>query len=899
MAKPEKAAITKEDGDVMMKVASFIVDRRNLFFLLFGIALIFCAIASGMVKVENLLSAYLPSSFETSLGLDLMGKEYTTYGSAKIMVSNIVYEDAKDLSETIGKRDDVAMITFNETPDHYNNFSALFDITFKYEETDQRSLDGLDEIKEMLSDYDIFVSTSMGNAAAETIQKEMQTVSALVVVIVLVVLVLTSQTYAEIPVLLLTFGAAALMSAGTNFILGTISFVSDSVTIVLQLALSIDYAVIFCNRYKEEHENLPIREADIVALSKAIPEISSSSLTTIGGLVAMMFMQFGIGRDMAICLIKAIVLSLIAVFLLMPGLLMIFGPWMDKTKHKSFIPQIPFVGSFDYFTRFIVPPVFVAVIIGAFFIQNHCPFVYGYTKIETPIKNETQIATEMISETFGDSNFVAVNIPAGNYEKEKRLIQTYLSCPEVKSAQGLANIEAMGGYCLADKLTAREFSELLELDYEVSELLYMAYAVNDKNYAKLVNGISTYRVPLIDMIMFLHEEVDEGYVTLDDSMKETLDDAYEQMNIAKKQLQGEKYSRILVYLNLPQEGKETFEFLDQMHTMANKYYDGQILVIGEATSQYDLQKTFSRDNTVVTVISILAVLVVLLFTFKSAGMPVLLIAVIEGAIWINFAFPTIQKNNIFFMTYLIVSSIQMGANIDYAIVISGRFMELKDKMSHRDAIIETMNFAFPTIITSGSMLALAGISIGLLTSDGAICGIGQCLGRGTIISILLVMFVLPQILLIGASIIDKTSFEVSVPLGIERDTGLMRIDGRIEGQINGRIIGEVHAVVMGDVRALVQSGNMGRLEASDLNPEEMDLLFNDDIKKLEREAFEENKDIVSENSVSSETAAEEGFEKTDNPGQETLENPGSEYSKKPEGRKKNRNGRKRHENKKA
>ncbi len=817
--------VQEEEGNAMIKVATFIVDRRNLFFLLFGIAMIFCVIAMGMVNVENSLPAYLPDSFETSLGLDLMKKEYTTYGSAKIMVSNIVYEDAKNLSDKIAERDDVSMVTFDETPDHYNNFSALYDVTFKYEDTDQRSLDGLADIEESLSDYDIFVSTSMGNAAADTIAKEMQVVSALVVVIVLAVLFFTSQTYAEIPVLLLTFGAAALMSGGTNFILGTISFVSDSVTIVLQLALSIDYAVIFCNRYKEEHEKLPIREADIIALSKAIPEISSSSLTTIGGLVAMMFMQFGIGVDMAICLIKAILLSLVAVFLLMPGLLMIFGPWMDKTKHKSFVPKIPFVGKLDYHTRFLVPPIFIVVIIIAFLIQNKCPFVYGYSEIETPIKNDTQIANEMISETFGDSNFVAVNIPAGNYEKEKKLIQDYLACPEVKSAQGLANIEAMDDYCLADKLTAREISELLELDYEKAELLYMAYAVNDKNYAKLVNGISTYRVPLIDMIMFAHDEVEEGYVTLEDSMKEKLDDAYEQMNIAKKQLQGENYSRILVYLNLPEEGEETFNFLDQMHTMANKYYEGQIFVIGEATSQYDLQKTFSRDNTVVTIISILAVLVVLLFTFKSAGMPVLLILVIEGAIWINFAFPTIQNDNIFFMTYLIVSSIQMGANIDYAIVISGRFMELKDKMSHKDAIIETMNFAFPTIITSGSMLAMAGISIGMLTSDGAICGIGQCLGRGTIISIFLVMFVLPQILLIGAKIIDKTSFEVSVPLVIERDMGLMRIDGTIQGQINGTIIGEVHAFVRGDVRAFIQSGNIERLDATRISGDDLDKLL--------------------------------------------------------------------------
>ena len=209
--------------------------------------------------------------------------------------------------------------------------------------------------------------------------------------------------------------------------------------------------------------------------------------------------------------------------------------------------------------------------------------------------------------------------------------------------------------------------------------------------------------------------------------------------------------------------------------------------------------------------SILAVLVVLLFTFKSAGMPVLLILVIQGAIWINFAFPAIQQKNLFFMSYLIVSSIQMGANIDYAIVISGRYMELKDKMSKEDAIIETMNFAFPTIVTSGSMLALAGILIGQMSSDGAICGIGQCLGRGPIISIIIVMFCLPQILLLGEKIIDKTSFAVSMPLKMEKTTGLIRVDGRIQGQVDGIIVGEVHGYIRGNANLLINTGKAQEL----------------------------------------------------------------------------------------
>lgn len=813
----------KDDAGFMVKVATFIVDKRNLFFLIFGIAIIFSLVSSGWVKVENALSAYLPDSTETSKGLSRMENEFITYGSAKIMVTNITYETACEISDMIEDMDSVVMLTFDDTSEHYNNFSALYDVTFNYPETDDRALEALSELEDKLSGYDIYVSTTMGDASAEQIESEMSVITVLVAIIVVTVLLLTSQTWAEVPVLLLTFVASMLITNGTNFIMGTISFVSNSVTVVLQLALSIDYAIIFCNRYKEEHERLPIREADIVALSKAIPEIASSSLTTIGGLVAMMFMQFGIGRDMALCLIRAIFLSLLSVFLLMPGLLMLFGKLMDKTRHKSFIPKIPFVGKFAYKTRFVMPVIFVVLIVVAYLISSKCPYVYGYSKIDTPIQSDSQLVDEMIDESFGTSNMVALTVPAGSYDKEAKLIADLEACDEVDSCMGLANTEAMDGYMLADKLTIREFSELLELDYEVAELLYMAYAVNDENYAKLVNGLSNYSVPLIDMIMFLYDEVEEGYVTLDDDLMDTLENAHTLMKVAKDQLQGENYSRILVYLNLPEEGDETFAFLDRMHDMAGVYYpEDEVLIPGESMSQYDLYKTFQVDNTVVNVVSILAVLVVLLFTFKSAGMPVLLILVIQGAIWINFSFPALQNKPLFFMSYLIVSSIQMGANIDYAIVISGRYMELKDKMSKEQAIIETMNFAFPTIVTSGTMLAIAGILIGRMSSDGAICGIGQCLGRGTIISIIIVMFALPQILLLGEKVIEKTSFAVSIPIKMEKTTGLIRVDGIVSGQVEGNIVGEMHGFIRGNANLLVSTGNVEQQQDDGGKPEESD-----------------------------------------------------------------------------
>ena len=628
-------------------------------------------------------------------------------------------------------------------------------------------------------------------------------------IVVVSVLVLTSQTYAEVPVLLLTFIAAAVLNMGSNFLLGTISFVSNSVTIVLQLALSVDYAIILCNRYKEEHEKLPIREAVIVALSKAVPEICGSSLTTIGGLVAMLFMEFRLGFDLGICLIKSIFFSLFAVFFFMPGLLMLFGKKIDATRHKNFVPKIPFVGRFAYATKKIIPPIFLAVIIVAMLFANNCPYVYGFSYLKTTKQSAQQIADNMIDTTFGSSNMVAVVVPAGDYASEKKLLAELGTYDEVDSTLGLSNVEAMGGYMLTDALTPRQFSELTDLDYEVAELLYAAYAADGGNYGKIIGGLPKYSVPLIDMFTFLYGEMQDGYVSLDADMTQTLEDAYSQITNAKKQLQSDDYSRMLVYLNLPVGGDETYNFLDQIRAVARSYYpDGDVYVVGDSSSEQDFKASFSRDNVVVSVLSILIVLVVLLFTFKSAGIPVLLILVIQGSIWINYGIPTITNSPLFFLSYLVVSSIQMGANIDYAIVIASRFQETKAKMHHRDAIIETLNFAFPTIITSGSILSISGFLIGRMTSEPVIAGIGESLGRGTVISIIMVMFALPQILLIGSKVIDRTSFAVPNVIYRHAADGRIRLDGVVHGEIHGTVSGVVRAIVDGDVNVTVISGSM-------------------------------------------------------------------------------------------
>ena len=800
----------KPKGSGMEKIATFIVDKRNLFFLLYAFALIFSIVATGWVKVENDITTYLPEDTETRQGLTVMNDNFVTYGTARVMVSNVTYETAENICSDLESIDGVTSVDFDDTTDHYKSASALFSVTFDGTTTDDISVHALHTIRDMLAGYDTYIDTEVGVDTSADLQSEMSVILVLAAIVIVLVLTLTSRSYAEVPVLIMTFGAAALLNMGTNFLCGTISFISNSVTVILQLALAIDYAIILCHRFSDEHETKDTREACIAALSKAIPEISSSSLTTISGLGALAFMHFGIGRDMATVLIKAILFSLLSVFTLMPGLLMVFSKKIDATRHKNLIPKITFLGKFDVTTRFIVPPIFAVVVVVTAVLANKCPYCYSYTDLVTAKQSESQIAHQKIKNTFGVNNMVAVIVPTGDYDSERQLLKDLDSCAEVKSTQGLANIDAMDGYKLADALTPRQMSELAGLDYEVAEALYAAYAVDQNEYGKLISGLGDYKVPLFDMFMFLQREMKDGNITLDGDIQETLDDLFEQLNKAQLQLQSDKYSRLVVYLNLPEESDETMDFLDTMHAMIAKYYSSDTYIVGNSTNVKDLSSSFGEDNMLISVLSALFVVIILLFTFKSAGLPVLLIVVIQGSIWINFSVPTIQHESLYFLGYLIVNSIQMGANIDYAIVISSHYSDLKKEMRPKEAIITALNEAFPTIFTSGTILAVAGALIGVMTTNPVIAAIGTCLGRGTVISIVLVMAVLPQILLIGDTIVERTSFDVKVPVDLSRvnrtASGNMRVSGRVRGYVNGVIDAEIKGTLNGTLNASVTSG---------------------------------------------------------------------------------------------
>ena len=795
--------MSQQSGGFMERVAAFIVDKRRWFFLVYIAAAIFCVFSMAWVQVEEDITVYLSEDTETRQGIEAMNANFAPLATGRVMVKNVSLDSAWDIYDTMSAIDGINMVEFDVSDKHYRSSCALYDVTFTGGNFDEESLAAMAEIQRSLGHYDLYIDSQLGLDMKSMLDGEMVVILIVAVIIIFAVLILTSRAFMEVPVLLLNFGVAALLNMGTNFVFDKISFISDSVAVVLQLALAIDYAIILCHRFSDEHETKNARDAAVAALSKAIPEISASSLTTISGLAALAFMKFGVGKDMAFVLIKAIFLSLATVFTLMPGLLVLFCPAIDKTRHKKLLPDVSFLGRFAVKVRRVLPPLFMLILVGAFYLSSHCPYCYSFTDLKTAKMTDQQHAYFEIKEVFGTSNMVALLVPSGNYEAEGAILEELESRPEVERTMGLSNIEAMNGYLLTDALNPRELSELMGLDYEIVEALYSLYSVENTPFGQLIGGIDQYEIPLFDMFIFLKDKLDENNIVLEGDMAEVVD-LFAQLETAEKQMKNENYSRMVVYLNLPEESQETYDFLQEIRRVCGKYYDGDYYVVGNSTSSRDLSASFATDNLIITLLSTLFVIIVLLVTFKSIGLPILLIIVIQGSIWINFSYPTLIHQPLYFLGYLIVQALQMGANIDYAIVISSHYQEEKQYMPHKEAIVKAMNSAFATVFTSGTIMTSAGMLIGNMSAQPVVAIMGMCIGRGTLISMILVLFVLPSLLVLGDSIIERTRFNIQplVQPTVSHD-GRTRVRGRVRGQVTGWVDGHFDGVIQGQMELSV------------------------------------------------------------------------------------------------
>ena len=760
----------------LKKIPEGIVKLKWVFLVLFVALSIFGAVMIPHTKINYDLTGYLPANCDSSTALELLKKEFDDKGMAYVMVKDVTPEKAGEIKTRLEKVEGVATVTYVESMNYKNN-SALYTVTLKDYDSTEGAFDAVKGVIDALSDEKAYLSGQSAFSYYTKLETE-QSIMKLgiaIVVIILLVMLFTSKTYFELIVLILVFGAAMAINMGTNFLfVNGISYIANLVALVLQLALSLDYSIILLHRYMEERDNgEDAKTATVTALTKGLPEILSSSLTTVAGLAALMLMTLSIGAEIGLSLAKGIVISMATVIFFMPALLVIFDKPIQKTRHKSFVPNVTKPARAIVKARKVIVPAFLLIAILAGVAQGFNKYSFNYNSgslIVAPKK--------VIEETgFGTLNSLVVVVPKGDAEKERQLVKYVESFDLIDKSQttALATINVYSfidpntteKLYLTDEVSKKDIGNLIDKipsDAGVNPLLIKPIIESwfddyVKNYLPEGTKPSKAKVRLIDLLDFaVREKFDDIFRIIgNDPEKLAYLEQVKQISFAKANLESENYSRITFNINGGVEDDDVFELVKTLKTGVSDFYEERYIT-GESVVCYEMSEYFMKDNLMVCLFTDLFILVILLITFRNISLPIILILAIQGGIFINFAIPFLSKTSISFIGYLIISAIQMGATIDYAIVLTNRYRGIRKDFTDRyDAMAAATNAVFPTILTSGVILTATGFVMSMLSS-GVVAQLGLLLGVGTLTSIIIVLFVLPSLLLVTEKVVDKTDF---------------------------------------------------------------------------------------------------------------------------------------------
>ena len=595
----------------------FIIERSRAIEIVFVIAVLLSMLAAPFVNINYDLTRYLPDTVQSKAGLDLMEEKFGYPGTGRVMIEDVTLYEAKQYKDKLEKVDGVdqimwldtgtdvfssdAFINFNSIDDYYKDGSAVMDIVFEKGDTSRKTSRAIDAMQEITGEKGHYVGMAVQNKSlAENVTKEMKLILTLGVLMIFIILCLTTNSWFEPVLYLIVMGVAILINKGTNIFLGEISFLTNSVSAVLQLAVSMDYSIFLIHAFtREKNKGLDQMTALTNAINEALNSIFASSLTTIVGFIVLAFMKFNIGFDMGIVLAKGIIFSLLTVVFFMPAMILRLTPMIEKTGHRSFMPGFDKLSRGIYRIRYGVL-IFVAIfVIPAYTAQNMNRFLFGNDAVGASEGTKVYDDEQLINAKFGRSNMMMALVPNTSLIDEKAFTD------EVEALAYTKSVTSMAG--------------------------------------SLPDGVPE---------EFLPKSITE-------------------------QLHKNDYSRILIYVRSKGESKLAYQCSDEIQALMKKYYPENSYLVGTTPSTQDIETTITKDYSRVNVLSLLGVFFVVMFSFKSVAIPVIIMIPIEVAIFINMAVPYIKGDTMIFMGYIIVSCIQLGARVDYAILTTNNYLECR------------------------------------------------------------------------------------------------------------------------------------------------------------------------------------------------------------------------------
>lgn len=686
----------------MIRIGKWITKHKNIILILTVLLLIPAAFGYVSTRVNYDVLSYLPESLETVKGQDIMVDEFGMGAFSMIIVEDMDMKDAVKLENKLEKIDHVKDVLFYDDaldisvptemiPEDLRKaffngdakmMIAFFDSTTSTDET----MGAIEKIRSTVSS-NVYASgmsgvvTDIKNLALE----EMPVYVVVASVLSLIVLLITMESVVSPLIFLATIGISIVFNLGSNLFLGEISYITQALAAVLQLAVTMDYSIFLLESYEANKLRYPgdNKRAMAHAIANTFKSVSSSSVTTIAGFIALCFMTFKLGTNIGVVMSKGVVIGVVACVTILPAMILTFDKAIEKTSHKALIPSL------DNVSHFIVKHHWAALIVFAILLV---PAAYGNSNYEIYYNLDTSLpkdipsakANEQLKENFDMSSIHMILLQDGLTAKEKNEMLSKVK--KVDGVKWVLGLDSIVGPNLPDSLIPDKIKTMLKTDnYELQFVCSDYASATDESNAQIHS---------IDKIV--------------------------------------------------------------------KSYQKKGMVIGEAPLMKDLSDVTNVDLENVNIISIAAIFIIILITFKSISIPIILVSVIEFAIACNMAVPYYTHTSLPFVASIVIGTIQLGATVDYAILMTNRYHKERTirKRSKKDAIIIAHQTSIKSILTSGLCFFAATFGVSIYSRIDMIGAICTLLARGAVISMVVVICVLPAMLWIFDGVIIRSSWDM-------------------------------------------------------------------------------------------------------------------------------------------
>ena len=707
----------------MEKFGKTIVKFRHVILILAILLLIPSAIGFLNTRINYDILYYLPDDIETMKGQDILVDQFGTGAFSFLIVDGMEPYEVSKVKAKVENVDHVAKVIWYDSfsdlsipitmlpDDLYNAFNSegatLMAVIFDDTTSADSTMKAIEDIRSICSKQ-CFLS-GMSAVVTDTknlSEKETPLYVLIAVVLATLILGLTMDSFLAPVFFLIGIGMAIIYNLGSNIILGEISYITQALTAVLQLGVTMDYSIFLWHSYEED---LSVYDGDkqkamAHAISNTISSVVGSSITTIAGFIALCFMSFTLGLDLGVVMAKGVFIGVISCITILPSMLLIFDRFIQKTKHKPLLPDMPRISEFIVDHTWMFAVLFIILLI---------PSLYGYMNTDVYYNLDSTLPKDL---------------------------------PSIEANTKLDELFNMNTTHMV----------LYDADMDVSNAEQMIDELRKVNGVKNVLSLDSLIGPTVPESMIPEEIKDE--------------------------LSSSDYKLMLILSEYKVASDEVNNQCDEISNII-KAYDKTAMLVGEAGCTKDLIEITDNDFKRVSEVSIGAIFVIILLVFKSVSLPLILVGVIELAIFINMGIPFYTSTTLPFVASIVIGTIQLGSTVDYAILMTTRYRkEREGGADKKQAVLTAHKFSMKSIMVSALSFFAATFGVGLVSNIDMIGSLCSLMARGAIISMFIVLTMLPAALMIFDRLICLTT------------AGAVDKNNKNENKKNGFIGGKHYAI---------------------------------------------------------------------------------------------------------